>query len=157
VKATLFGVAVLLLTAAIHVAITIGLIDMVRTLASRFRRRPVFSAAFGLMSLVVLGLMISHVLHVALWAAVFYYPGPIPDLETAFYHSFVNYTTLGYGDIVMPAPWRLLGAIEAADGYLMFGLSTAVMFEVLTFLYKARVDAVGAAPGTRAGTGGGSS
>lgn len=49
------------------------------------------------------------------------------EFTTALYYSAVNFATLGYGDIVMSAQWRLLGPIEAANGVLMFGVSTAAM------------------------------
>jgi len=56
----------------------------------------------------------------------------------AFYHSAVNYTTLGYGDLIMSPTWRLLGPLEAANGILMFGVSTAMIFTVILRLTQAR-------------------
>jgi Ion channel len=56
----------------------------------------------------------------------------------ALYHSAVNYTSLGYGDVVMSAAWRLLGPLETADGMLMFGVSTAMMFAVIERLVQTR-------------------
>jgi hypothetical protein len=56
----------------------------------------------------------------------------------AYYHSAVNYTTLGYGDLIMTPAWRLLGPLEAADGSLMFGVSTAMTFAVVLRLIQAR-------------------
>jgi hypothetical protein len=64
----------------------------------------------------------------------------------AFYHSAVNYTTLGYGDIVMSAQWRPLGPLEAASGVLMGGLAAAVLFAVLTQLAKSYWKARGGRP-----------
>ena len=62
------------------------------------------------------------------------YLGEFSDFATAFYHSMVNFASLGYGDIVMSERWRLLGAIEACNGVLMFGLSAGTMLSVMTFL-----------------------
>jgi hypothetical protein len=62
----------------------------------------------------------------------------MPDFETACYHSAVNFTTLGYGDIVMAPRWRLLGPLEAANGVLMFGLSASAMFAVTHRLLELR-------------------
>ena len=62
--------------------------------------------------------------------------GEFSDYQTALYHSGVNFATLGYGDIVMSERWRLLGPIEAANGILMFGLSTAVMTATVVDLIK---------------------
>ena len=64
----------------------------------------------------------------------------MPDYATAFYHSAVNFTTLGYGDIVMPSVWRLLGPLEAANGVLMFGLSASAMFAVTNRLLELRLN-----------------
>ena len=76
---------------------------------------------------------------VAVWAGAFLLCGALPDYATAFYHSAVNLTTLGYGDIVMPPGWRLLGPLEAANGVLMFGLSASAMFAVTSRLLELRL------------------
>jgi hypothetical protein len=77
---------------------------------------------------------------VAVWAGAFLLCGALPDYATAFYHSAVNFTTLGYGDIVMPTVWRLLGPLEAANGVLMFGLSASAMFAVTNRLLELRLQ-----------------
>ena len=64
--------------------------------------------------------------------------GEFSDFGTAFYHSAVNYTTLGYGDIVMTPAWRLLGPLEAANGVLLFGVTTALVIAILQRLIEAR-------------------
>ena len=76
---------------------------------------------------------------VAVWAGAFRLCGALPDYATAFYHSAVNFTTLGYGDIVMAPGWRLLGPLEAANGVLMFGLSASAMFAVTNRLLELRL------------------
>jgi hypothetical protein len=60
------------------------------------------------------------------------------DFATAYYHSAVNYTSLGYGDIIMSSTWRLLGPLETADGMLLFGVSTAMIFAAILRLLEAR-------------------
>lgn len=80
---------------------------------------------------VVFALFMGHVLQFGTWAALFMYIGEFSDYATAFYHSAVNFTSLGYGDIVMSEKWRLLGALEAANGVLMFGLSAGAMLSVI--------------------------
>ena len=67
-----------------------------------------------------------------LWAVAFLGCGEFRDYGTAFYHSAVNYTSLGYGDIVMSQRWRLLGPLEAMTGVLLFGLSAATVFAVMS-------------------------
>ena len=83
--------------------------------------------------------LVAHIVEAAVWALAFLLCGQFPDLASAFYHSTENYTTLGYGDVVMSPAWRLLGPLEAADGMLMFGVSTAVLFAVIQWLVQARV------------------
>jgi hypothetical protein len=79
-------------------------------------------------------LLASFLLQIALWAWVFVLCGEFADFGPAFYHSAVNYTTLGYGDVVMSPRWRLLGPLEAVNGVLMGGLAAAGLFAVLTRL-----------------------
>ncbi|HKM99211.1 MAG TPA: potassium channel family protein [Candidatus Binataceae bacterium] len=76
-------------------------------------------------------LLTAHLVEMALWAAAFVILGEFNAFATAFYHSCVNYTTLGYGDIIMAPRWRLLGPLEAVDGMLMFGISTALFFAIV--------------------------
>ena len=83
---------------------------------------------------------------VAVWAGGFLLCGALSDYATAFYHSAVNFTTLGYGDIVMPSGWRLLGPLEAANGVLMFGLSASAMFAVTSRLLEMRLQRQQPAP-----------
>ena len=55
----------------------------------------------------------------------------LPDAESAFYFSGVTYTTIGYGEVVLPKPWRMLAPLEALTAVLMFGLSTVLFFTVV--------------------------
>lgn len=82
--------------------------------------------------------LVAHLVEVALWAGIFLLCGEFGDFGTAYYHSAVNYTTLGYGDLVMSPQWRMLGPLEAANGVLMFGLTTAITFAVIQRLVEAR-------------------
>jgi hypothetical protein len=85
----------------------------------------------------------AHLAEIALWALVFVLCGEFPDFAAALYHSAENYTTLGYGDVVMSPSWRLLGPLEAADGMLMFGVSTGIIFAVISHLIEARLHVSG--------------
>jgi len=77
----------------------------------------------GVMVLLVVG----NLGQIALWAWLFELLGEFDQYHTAFYHSAVNFSSLGYGDIVMSEKHRLLGAFEALNGILMVGVSTAAM------------------------------
>jgi hypothetical protein len=88
-------------------------------------------------------IVLAQLVEIAAWAVLFLAVGEFNDFPTAFYHSAVNFTTLGYGDIVMSREWRLLGPIEAVAGMLMFGISTAVLFAVIQTLTRLREDGAG--------------
>lgn len=76
-------------------------------------------------------LMMAHGLEILVWALIYAMVGAAPPGSDVLYFAFVNYTTLGYGDVVPVQQWRLIGPTTAMCGVLMFGWSTAVIFDVL--------------------------
>jgi hypothetical protein len=80
----------------------------------------------------------AHLSGICLWALLFLLIGEFEAFGTAFYHSSVSYTTLGYGELPMSPAWKTLGPIEATDGLLMFGVSTALIFAVVRRLILIR-------------------
>jgi Ion channel len=76
--------------------------------------------------------MAAHMCELAIWSVAYAFVGATPEGADRLYFAFVNYTTLGYGDIVPVPRWRLIGPITAMNGMLLFGWSTAVIFEVLS-------------------------
>jgi hypothetical protein len=84
---------------------------------------------------VVAALLLLHLFEAGVWAAFYSAAGLLPDVATAFYYSLTSYTTVGYGDVVLPGSWRVMGPIEAAVGILMFGWSTAIMVTAVTRVY----------------------
>lgn len=80
-----------------------------------------------LLAMVMFLTLLGNFVQMAIWAVLFMLLGEFKDYATALYHSGVNFATLGYGDIVMSESRRLLGPLEAANGILMFGVSTSVM------------------------------
>lgn len=85
---------------------------------------------------VLLLLTLAYFAETLIWAWLFMLLGEFEDFKTAIYHSGVNFVTLGYGDVVMSPRWRMLGPLEAANGILMFGLSTAVMTAAVLDIIK---------------------
>jgi hypothetical protein len=81
---------------------------------------------------------VAHLIEIALWAALVVICGEFQEFGNAYYHSAVNYTTLGYGDLLLTPSWRMLGPLEAANGALMFGVSTATIFAVVQRLVMAQ-------------------
>jgi hypothetical protein len=86
-------------------------------------------------SSVIIGL---HLLQVLLWAG-FYRWSCLPSWESAFYFSAASYSTVGYGDLVLPQTWRILGPVEGVTGVLMCGLSAGFLFAIVTRLVERQV------------------
>ena len=80
----------------------------------------------------------AHLIEIGLWALLFVICGEFSTFGFAYYHSAVNYTTLGYGDVIMTPSWVLLGPLEAANGMLMFGVTTAMIFFLIQRLIQTR-------------------
>jgi hypothetical protein len=81
-----------------------------------------------------------HLVEIALWGFFYLWQDAIPDLQSALYFSAVTYTTTGYGDVVLPGPWRLQGGVEALTGILMCGWSTGFFFAVLSRMLNPRPE-----------------
>jgi hypothetical protein len=79
-----------------------------------------------------------HLVEISLWAFFYTWKNALPDMTTALYFSAVTYTTTGYGDLVLPAEWRLVGGVEALTGILMCGWSAAFFFAVVSQTHEAR-------------------
>ena len=80
-------------------------------------------------------LILIHAIEISVWALFYWWEGCLPDAESAFYFSGVTYTTIGYGDLVLPKQWRMLGPIEGVTGILMCGLSAGLFFATVTRIY----------------------
>jgi voltage-gated potassium channel Kch len=81
-------------------------------------------------------IVLLHLCEIAAWAGLYAWKDAMPDLQTAMYFSAVTYTTTGYGDLVLPEAWRLVGAVEALTGILMCGWSTGFFFAVVSRMYE---------------------
>jgi hypothetical protein len=92
------------------------------------------------MTIVTLVISAAQLVQIAIWACVLVGIGETSGFEEAFYSSAQNYTALGYGDVLHSHYWRLLGPIEAINGLLLFGISTATMFAVMSRLIRVRVQ-----------------
>jgi Ion channel len=83
-------------------------------------------------------MILLHLSEISVWALFYFVRNAITDLQSAFYFSAVTYTTTGYGDIVLPEEWRLVGGVEALTGILMCGWSTGFFFAVVSRIDEAR-------------------
>ena len=119
-----FGIAICLVNIAIHAALMVAVVAVATERLHQHRRM------MAIMVATVSVLLAAHTIEVAVWSAAYRIIEMAPA-DQVFYFAFVNYTTLGYGELLPPADWRLIGPITAMSGVLLFGWSTAVIFEVL--------------------------
>lgn len=134
----LVGLGTTFCTVLIQGLVVLTIVNQVRGDLQRGRAGARFSADLALVASATLLALMGHLTEMALWALVFELCGEFSNFAAAFYHSGVNFTTLGYGDVVMSARWKLLGPLEASDGMLMFGVSTALIFAIIQLLIQTR-------------------
>jgi hypothetical protein len=77
-------------------------------------------------------MILLHLGEIILWGLFYVWRGAIDGLASALYFSAVTYTTTGYGDLVLPTGWRLVGAVESLTGILLCGLSTGFFFAMVS-------------------------
>lgn len=134
----LIGTALLCLSALVHVAMLLGSADVLIALFGPQRG----SESGVLWSFVVVtgfaSVVVAHAVQISIWATVLRVLGALKTTEEAIYYTLVTCTTLGYGDITLPRPWRILGAMAAVTGLLVFSLSTAFLIEVFRGLAEPR-------------------
>ncbi|MET0670934.1 MAG: potassium channel family protein [Xanthobacteraceae bacterium] len=129
-KQILVGGGVSICNIAIHALVMTAVVRAAQTLAAkRISRSSLFLS--GVMIATVSILMAAHTSEVIVWAIAYSIVDVVPTGTDLVYFAFVNYTTLGYGDVLPREKWQLLGPITAMNGVLLFGWSTAVIFEVL--------------------------
>jgi voltage-gated potassium channel len=137
-RQVIFAIVLAMLSALVHAFGLLGLLYWQTSQWTKterdFRPRrnlPVFLVLFG----AILGL---HLAEISLWAGFYSWQGILPRFETGVYFSASSYTTVGYGDIVLPANWRLLGVLESLTGVLLLGWSAAYFFSVVSRLFEIR-------------------
>jgi hypothetical protein len=126
----LVGCLVSVINIMIHALLTVGAVGIARAAVLRHSARPRLDLMVVMVGTAV-ALMVAHTLEVFVWALAYAIIGVASAGSDLLYFAFVNYTTLGYGDITPVQVWQLVGPMTAMNGILMFGWSTAVLFEVL--------------------------
>src|SRR3954454_21222707 len=145
----LVGAAASLCNIAIHALVMASVIRVTRIVDDLATTHQTLRLV-AVMSATVTVLMGAHLPEVLVWSLIYVITSAVPEGADIIYFAFVNYTTLGYGDITPVERWHLLGPMTAMNGVLLFGWSTAVIFEVLrmTLLANAaETDARGRWPG----------
>jgi len=125
------GIAVSLLNIAVHAAIMTAVNRTVHRTSLATQAALAHFRLMLVMMATVSVLMLAHLIEIGIWGMLYTAIGVVPPEDDAYYFAFVNYTTLGYGDIIPVAYWRLLGPMAAMNGVLLFGWSAAVIFDVL--------------------------
>ena len=97
---------------------------------SRALDRSGFVPVIGMVIGLTCWLILIRFVEISVWGRFYFWQDCLPDAETALYFSGVTYTTVGYGDLVLPKPWRMLAPIEALTSILLCGLSTGLFFAV---------------------------
>src|SRR3954452_19455193 len=132
-----WGLALIALTIAMHAACVMG--TALLGLVTRTRWAAARTLGPGNLILILLevigavGLPLAalHAAEATIWAAAYVWVGALPSFEDAMLHSVNAMTTLGTSGLTVPPEWRITGALEAADGMLLFGISTAFTFTVM--------------------------
>ncbi|HEY6802700.1 MAG TPA: potassium channel family protein [Pyrinomonadaceae bacterium] len=126
-----------------HVAGVLSLAEWLLRRRNHFGRNGTRMGYGVLMISLFFVILMLHVAEASLWAGFYYTRGLFSDFETSVYFSLGSYTTIGYGDVVLPQNWRLLGAIEGISGVLLCGVSTAFIFAVMNAMLQIRLSQSG--------------
>ena len=126
----LVGAGVSIGNIVIHALVMTAVVRVAHRVAARETAHPA-ALLISVMVATVSVLMAAHLSEVLVWSLAYAIVDAAPNGTDLVYFAFVNYTTLGYGDVTPVERWRLLGPMTAMNGVLLFGWSTAVIFEVL--------------------------
>ena len=133
------GLAMMVLTIIIHALFMVGGAKAAKWRQSRFGDVGNETIKAVLLSALTVWMFLAIVLEAWLWALLYLFDPlvtALPDMETAFYFSMVTFTTLGYGDVVLTGQWRTVASIQAANGVIIFGWTTALIFYFIQHIYK---------------------
>jgi len=115
-----------------------GVTSALRWLRGRELAAQSFGPATWLFIRVAGWMVLFHLLEITVWGLFYFWTDGMPDLHSALYFSSVTYTTTGYGDLVLPKAWRLVGGVEALTGVLMCGWSTGFFFAVVSRMHDSK-------------------
>jgi len=133
----LIGAIMIAFTVVVHTMGIIGFITYLKFMNFRALGHRNYVGLVRRLVLVVLGIFFVHALEIWSWAFLYLWLEQFESMERALYFSTVTFTTLGYGDITLDERWQLLSSFEAANGIILFGVSTAFVFTVMRMLLEA--------------------
>jgi hypothetical protein len=135
----LVSIAVSVCNIAIHAIVMAAVLWVARVASERVTSHRTFQLV-AVMTATVSVLMVAHIAEVVVWTFAYAIVDVAPPGTDLTYFAFVNYTTLGYGDVTPLPRWRLLGPMTAMNGVLLFGWSTAVIFAVLRAVMTSQTE-----------------
>lgn len=141
----MIGFPVMLLCLVVQAAITFWSVRYYIRQLSNAAAPQRFLAGIRPLLVAMLAMVFGNFVQITLWGILFIWLGEFSELYEAVYHSAVNFASLGYGDIVMSKNWKLLGPLEAVNGVLMVGMSSAALMVILQQLIKTQRDEIFAA------------
>ncbi len=128
-----YGVTLVLVTVNLHMIYLIGSARYIRNMPAPRNRFHTLRPALVL-SIAAIGMILLHIAESCLWAILYFTAGQSTSLQEALYFSIVTATTLGYGDITLQGDWRIVVSWQAMSGLLLFGASTAALFQLVLYL-----------------------
>jgi hypothetical protein len=137
----IWGLSLIALTIAIHATSVTFMVSVLHSVRVRLESRTpglprVFAIVIGTITTMGLLLVALHLIEAAFWAAAYLWLGALESLQTAILYSVDSIATRGASGLTLQSHWQMMGALEAADGVLLFGISTAFIFTVMQFYYQ---------------------
>ena len=140
IRVVLTAAAIVFVCLMVHVA---GIMLMAEWLLEKrdYFERNATKRHFGLLIIGLFSCVVFlHLVQTGLWALFYYAQGLFSDIETSLYFSMVSFATIGYGDVLLPSRWRLLGVVEGFAGVILVGISTAFIFAVVNAMLQVRIQ-----------------
>jgi hypothetical protein len=141
-KEILIAFGIMEVCLVIHVTGIILLGDTMVRRRQRIEEQIGFGSAASLLIIAFTVVIFLHLTEALIWAAFYSRAGLFQNFETSLYFSMQSYSTVGYGDVLLPHKWRVLGTIEGISGVLLCGLSAAFLFAIVNALFRFRGRAV---------------
>ena len=136
----IIGLPIMLLCLALQAAITFWSIRFYMGQSGRMGIGSGLFAQVRPLLLVMIAMTLANFVQIVIWGTLFIFLDEFSAVYEAIYHSAVNFTSLGYGDVVMSARWKLMGPLEAVNGILMLGMTSAALVAILQHLIKVHFE-----------------
>jgi hypothetical protein len=134
----LVGLPFMLLCLVLQASVTFWSIHFFVSQAGRVPAHAGMFAQVRPLLIVMIATTLANFAQIVIWGLLFIGLGEFKTLFDAIYHSAVNFTSLGYGDVVMSTRWKLMGPLEAVNGILMLGMTSAALVAIMQHLIKER-------------------